>query len=225
MPRPVAADALRYGLLLSLSLTRASADLLPVGPGDFSGSETVITFGGLTAGEPVAANYLGQDVFFGAGLFGAVPNTATNSAGGPPATPIEVDFLEPPALVGFDVSAASPALLEFIALDGHGVLTNTVPFLIGAVPSFVGVRLDSGITQLWIDEAGTDPYFMQNFRFEALPVVVPEASSAALAAAAIAGALWLSRGRRRRGWSGLCESEPSSSYPASSARWRCSPPN
>ncbi len=65
MPRPIVPGALRFGVLLLLGLSRASADLLPVGPGDFSGSETVITFDGLTPGEAVAANYVGHGVFFG----------------------------------------------------------------------------------------------------------------------------------------------------------------
>jgi hypothetical protein len=160
--------ALQTGALLFLVATNAAAGLISINPSDFSGSQTVVTFSGLPAGTPVSANYLGQGVFFGFGLFAATEaDTATNAWDVFLVNSIPLDFTDLVSRVGFDVKAGDGDLLVLTAIDTTGTLTGSFPFIVSSSYSFVGIGSDFGISQFWIEDSGFPGTFsIQNLQFD-----------------------------------------------------------
>lgn len=204
MPTSVLYRALQAGAFLLVTVIGASADPFAIAPSDFSGNETIVNFGGLSPGTPIAGNFLGQGVFFGFGLFAASEaDTATNSWDFFLTNPITVDFLATVSRVGFDISAGDGDLVVLTAFDTNGALTGSIPFIVGSSFSFVGMESGLGISQFWIqDQSFPGAFSIQNLRFDLRPEsAVPEPWSVLLTATVAAFVVWRlrcsQRGRRQ----------------------------
>lgn len=206
MRRILSNRALWTGAIFLLVASEALADIFPVGIGDFSGTETIITFSELPPGAPVNGTYLGQGVIFGFGLFAAnEPDTATNSSEFGQTNLFPVEFVSAVPRVGFDVKSDDGTLLELNVFDTDGRLIDSAPFLIGPSYTFVGIGSSTGITDFWIQFPGI--LSIQNFRFEVPQGEIPEPSSVVLAGTAALVVVWRMRGhasgRSRMPWRGL----------------------
>jgi hypothetical protein len=193
MPSSIPRRALQTCALFFLAVTSAVADLFPITPGDFSGNETTVTFSGLPAGTPVSANYLGQGVFFGFGLFAAnEADTATNTWDVFLTNPITVEFLDSVSRVGLDIRAGDGDVVELTAFDTNGALTGSIPFIVGSSYSFVGIESGLGISQFWIqDQSFPGTFSIQDLRFDLRPEGgVPEPGSVILAGTVAMFVVW-----------------------------------
>lgn len=174
-----------------------------IGPGGFSGAETVIGFSGLVPGESITIQYLAQGVTFATpGLAAALDpdSLAPVAASELGVNPVVVYFNSPMLRAGFDVRALSPSgggggaiLLTLTALDASLSPAGDVSFLPGAgFYEFAGLETGAGIHGLWI--SSPDPFLLANLRFEgAAPV--PETGSSWLL---LAGLVMLPLARRRK---------------------------
>jgi choice-of-anchor A domain-containing protein len=168
--------------LLALGLAAGSSAFaapVAIDEADFSGSENVVTFDGLSTNTPIASLYSG--VTF-TGLYADTPNAFRfTSSGGviaanfknntTPCYTITATFDELTHRVGFTgiTNSGDDTTIEVKAYDsGSLVSTGTVDFVTDLTPTFVGLEDSDGFDQVVITASGgsNSCLAMNDFLFE-----------------------------------------------------------
>ncbi|QDU89391.1 hypothetical protein Pla175_27810 [Pirellulimonas nuda] len=193
-------------LLTALVASNAEA-LSPIGPGDFSGNESVVDFGPVTTGAAVDGATIGG-VTFGFTVGGIPSSDATIGAGpgntnnifvanieGSSSGVLSMTFPGPQIRVGYGWAIiSSPGVTSVELFDAGDVSLGSLDFLGAPDPNFDGgwVGVESGAAFLraevtWSPDQGR--FAFDNLRFEP----VPEPASLVTAAVGLACLAWRRR--------------------------------
>jgi len=199
-------------IVFLLFLSLSSAHAIPIGIGDFSGSETVIDFDLIPSGDLITIQYTPLGVTFSGSPLQGDPFPSSTINGTPTAAKLELNFVNPVIAefaslqnkVGmyFGTPPGGPTTVQIQAFKGGSdVETQTFTSPTGDVPPgatvatvFAGLSFDGGFDKIEFGStSGSLGFDIDDFRFELSddrvpgPKPIPEPTTILLLGAGLLG--------------------------------------